>query len=159
MILSVHLFFSSQPRSHKIELTFLTRAVRSWTKSFRRLCRVCSSRDWKRRLWDCHWSGRHLEFRPHRAPDHPGLVAPMTQTAPTCSASPPSRPWCSPTSPWLSHHIYPSLQLSQHCPQGQRLGAQTMNRKPEQSLLIRTVLNRTSLPSTTKVNTFSHKNS
>lgn len=86
MILSGQLFVSPQSHSYELELTFLTRAVRSWTKSLRRLCRVWSSRDWKRRSLKHHLSEGTQLMTP-LAPDH------QPQLPPQSSASCLSRPW------------------------------------------------------------------
>lgn len=109
MILSGRLFVSPQSHSHELELTFLTRAVRSWTKSLRRLCRVCSSRDWKRRSLKHHLS-EGTQFMTPLAPDH------QPQRPRQSSASQLSRPWgpplpvtCPPSCPPPPPGIFPGL--------------------------------------------------
>ena len=137
MILSGRLFFSPQSHSHELELTFLTRAVRSWTKSLRRLCRVCSSRDWKRRSLKHHLS-EGTQFMTPLAPDH------QPQRPPQSSASQLSRPWGPPLPVTCPPHVLPlHLAYPQGYPKVQSLGTQTKIWKLDQSLLVCSVLNRT----------------
>ena len=139
MIHSGQLFFSSQSHSHKLELTFLTRAVRSWTKSLRRLCRVCSSRDWKRRLLKCHWNEGTRWIH-----DTAG-TRPSTRDISINVCKPTIEAMGLPASSDLpTTHILPlHLASSQGHPKVQRLGTQTMKCKLEQSLLACCVSNRT----------------
>lgn len=119
-MLSGHLLLSAQSHSHKIELTFLTRAVRSWTKSLRRLCRVCSSRDWKRRLVKCQLSGgAHWIYCPSG-------TRPSPQTSPHLLCKPTMETAVSLHLFWPAHHTWPPLHpaLPQHEPKVQRLGTQ-----------------------------------